>query len=140
MQKIQWDDSLSVGVDAIDEQHKRWIEHYNSVVGAILSHGGTAPVVTTLSFLLDYTDYHFTTEEGYMTEAGYPRLGEHKGKHAELREAVSHLVEDFEEEGPTPALEDAVETLLGRWLVAHIKAVDQRFGAYCVQRDIDVTA
>jgi len=138
MQKMQWDDRLSVGVDAIDEQHKRWIEHYNSVVGAIVSHGGTAPVVTTLSFLLDYTDYHFATEEGWMTASQYPRLEEHKEKHAGLREAVSHLVADFEEEGPTPALQDAVETLLGTWLLDHIETVDQLFGTFCVERDIEL--
>jgi hemerythrin len=130
MKKIQWDDSLSVGVDAIDEQHKIWIGRYNSVVEAIESRGGPAPVTNTLGFLIDYTDVHFSTEEGFMTQAGYPELDAHKAKHEELRGTVANLVQDFEEEGETHVLEDAVETLLGNWLIDHIRETDQLFGAF----------
>ena len=130
MKKIQWDDSLSVGVDAIDEQHKIWIGRYNSVVEAIESRGGPAPVTNTLGFLIDYTDVHFSTEEGFMTQSGYPELDAHKAKHEELRGTVANLVQDFEEEGETHVLEDAVETLLGNWLIDHIRETDQLFGAF----------
>jgi hemerythrin len=130
MNKIQWDDSLSVGVDAIDEQHKIWIGRYNSVVEAIESRGGPAPITNTLGFLIDYTDTHFSTEEGFMTRAGYPELGAHKAKHDELRETVANLIQDFEEEGETHALESAVETFLGNWLIDHIRETDQLFGAF----------
>jgi hemerythrin len=130
MKKIQWDDSLSVGVSAIDEQHKTWIGRYNSVVEAIESRGGPAPVTNTLGFLIDYTDVHFSTEEGFMTQAGYPALGAHKEKHEELRGTVAGLVQDFEEEGETHVLETAVETFLGNWLIDHIRETDQLFGAF----------
>jgi hemerythrin len=130
MKKIQWDDSLSVGVDAIDEQHKIWIGRYNSVVEAIESRGGRAPVTNTLGFLIDYTDVHFSTEEGFMTQAGYPELDAHKAKHEELRGTVANLVQDFEEEGETHVLEGAVETLLGNWLIDHIRETDQLFGTF----------
>jgi hemerythrin len=117
-------------VDAIDEQHKIWIGRYNSVVEAIESRGGPAPVTNTLGFLIDYTDVHFSTEEGFMTQAGYPELDAHKAKHEELRGTVANLVQDFEEEGETHVLEDAVETLLGNWLIDHIRETDQLFGAF----------
>jgi hemerythrin len=136
MKKIAWDESLSVGVDVIDRQHQTWIARYNSVVDAIGSAGATAPVVSTLDFLLDYTGYHFATEEGIMREAGYPEFEGHQAKHVALREAVANLGEDFEEEGSTTALGEAVETLLGNWLIQHIKNTDQRFGAYVRERGI----
>ena len=130
MKKIHWDDSLSVGIDAIDDQHRRWIGHFNSVVDAIESRGGHAPVTSTLGFLIDYTELHFTTEEGFMTETAYPELAAHKAKHEELRTTVANLIADFEEEGDTPALENAIDTFLGTWLVEHIRSTDQLFGAY----------
>jgi hemerythrin len=138
MKKIQWDDGLSVGVDAIDDQHKKWIEHYNSVVEAIESRRGPAPVTQTLGFLIDYTDVHFTTEEGFMAQAGYPWLDAHKAKHEELRGTVANLVSDFEEEGETRALEDAVETFLGSWLITHIHDTDQLFGTFVKEHGIVV--
>jgi hemerythrin len=136
MKKIAWDESLSVGVDIIDRQHQTWIARYNGVVDAIGSAGATAPVVSTLDFLLDYTGYHFATEEGIMRAAGYPELEGHLAKHVALGQAVANLGEDFEEEGSTLALGEAVETLLGNWLIQHIKNTDQRFGAYVRERGI----
>jgi hemerythrin len=136
MKKIVWDDSLSVGMDAIDAQHKTWIEHYNRVVDAIEAQGGPAPVTTTLSFLIDYTDLHFTTEQGFMAQAAYPAMDEHVAKHDELRRTVADLVEDFEEEGATHALDEAVETFLGTWLITHIRDTDQLFGAYVRENGI----
>jgi hemerythrin len=130
MKKIQWDDGLSVGVNAIDEQHKIWIGRYNSVVEAIESRGGPAPIINTLGFLIDYTDTHFSTEEGFMAQAAYPGFDAHKAKHEELRATVANLIQDFEEEGETHALEGAVETFLGNWLIDHIRETDQLFGAF----------
>lgn len=138
MKKIAWDESLSVGIDVIDRQHQTWIARYNGVVDAIGSAGATAPVVSTLDFLLDYTVYHFATEEGIMREAGYPELEGHQAKHEALRQAVANLGEDFEEEGSTNALGEAVETLLGNWLIQHIKNTDQRFGEFVRERGIVV--
>ena len=74
-----------MGVDAIDDQHKTWIEHYNGGVEAIESRLGPAPVTRTLGFLIDYTDVHFSTEEGFMSRTGYPGLETHVAKHEELR-------------------------------------------------------
>lgn len=135
MKRIAWDDSLSIGIDAIDGQHQTWIARYNNVVDAIGSPGSTAPVVSTLDFLIDYTELHFATEEGFMRESGYPSLEAHKAKHEELRRAVADLGEDFEEEGSTYALGEAVETLLGNWLIDHIQSTDQFFGAYVREGD-----
>ena len=136
MKKIQWDDSLSVGVDAIDDQHKTWIEHYNGVVEAIESRRGPAPVTQTLGFLIDYTDVHFSTEEGFMSRTGYPGLDAHVAKHEELRGTVADLVRDFEEEGETHSLGSAVDTFLGNWLITHIRDTDQLFGAFVRERGI----
>jgi len=136
MKKIEWDDSLSVGIDVIDGQHQRWIEHFNSVVDAIESRGGHAPVTRTLGFLIDYTDLHFSTEERFMTQTAYPRIAGHMAKHEELRTTVANLIGDFEEEGDTPALEQAIDTFLGTWLIEHIKSTDQLFGAFVKESGI----
>lgn len=139
MRKIQWDDSLSVGVDVIDGQHQDWMEHYNSVVDAIESEGGPAPVTRTLSFLIEYTDMHFATEEGIMTKVGYPDLDAHRVKHQELRLTVANLIADYEEEGETAALETAVDTFLGNWLITHIRDTDQVFGRYVKEHGVAVS-
>jgi hemerythrin len=48
-------------------------------------------------------------------------------------------VQDFEEEGPTQILADAINTFLGNWLIMHIQQVDQKFGAFVKEKGIVIT-
>ncbi|MBD3237059.1 MAG: bacteriohemerythrin [Candidatus Eisenbacteria bacterium] len=136
MSRVQWDESLSIGIRVIDEQHQRWIQHLNEVASALESEEGAAHIVKTLGFLVDYTEYHFTTEEKHMAAHGYPEIEAHRAKHAELKRTLANLVQEFEEDGATQSLADAVDTLLGNWLVKHIREVDQAFGDFLQERDI----
>jgi hemerythrin len=139
MKKLQWESNLSVGIELIDDQHRKWIDHFNSAVEAVQSRQGSAQISKTLDFLLDYTGVHFSTEEKHMSQASYPGLGEHKGKHDELRGTLANLVQDFEEEGVTQALVDSIDTFLGNWLIKHIQEVDMQFGAYVKEKGIVVS-
>jgi hemerythrin len=130
MNKIQWNDDLSINLEAIDTQHKTWIAHYNDVVDAIESRKDKTHIIKTLGFLSDYTNTHFAAEEDYMVKNQYPGLQEHRAKHEALRRTVADLIQDFKEEGVTSALSNAVETLLGNWLIQHIQQVDQVFGKF----------
>ena len=130
MKKIQWQDNLSVGIELIDNQHKQWIEYYNKTVEAIASGQSHSQITKTLGFLIDYTEVHFSSEEKYMSERNYAGLGAHRAKHAELRTTLADLVKDFEEEGITHNLGDALETFLGNWLIKHIREFDLSFGAF----------
>ena len=130
MGKMQWQDSLFVGIELIDNQHKQWIEYYNNTVEAVASQKSHAQIMKTLGFLIDYTETHFSTEEKHMAVSNYAGLAEHQGKHNELRSTLTGLVKDFEEEGVTPKLAQAMDTFLGNWLIKHIQDVDTKFGAY----------
>lgn len=80
MGKYQWDDSLSVGVELIDDQHKLLIQRLNDVNDAIEESLGETQIVKTLEFLIQYTDYHFSTEEKNMKATEYPGYESHKKK------------------------------------------------------------
>jgi hemerythrin len=130
MKKMGWDDSLSIGIELIDNQHKAWMEHFSAAADAIKTNQSQVQISKTLGFLMDYTDLHFSTEEKYMAELGYSELPEHKARHNELRAALANLVKDFEEEGATSRLADAIGSFLGNYLVQHIQALDGKFAAF----------
>lgn len=134
MQRIEWDDSLAVGVDMIDEQHQTWISRYNSVLDAIEERHGAEIVSKILGFLVDYTETHFAAEEARMAETNYPEMEEHMAKHKELLGTLDGLVQDFREDGPTEVLAEAVDTFLGNWLIKHIRDVDTKLGAFLAER------
>ena len=136
MEKIQWSEELSIGIDLIDDQHQMLIERINDVSAAAEAHHGVEKIAKTLDFLVEYTDFHFSTEEKHMAAHSYPGLEEHHAKHEDLKDTLRDLEQDFREEGATYILANSLNTLLGNWLVKHIKAVDVPFGAFLKEKGI----
>ena len=134
MAKIEWDDSLSVGIDLIDDQHKMLIERLGNLSKAVESRQGAQLIMKSLDFLVDYTDFHFSTEEKHMLEQNYKGLDFHKKQHEEFKNSINHLVEDFEEEGATRALATSINFFLMNWLINHIKGVDVAFGKFLTEK------
>jgi len=130
MAKIEWNDSLSVGIDLIDEQHKMLIQRLKDLSKAVEMQQGETEISKTLEFMIDYTDFHFSSEEKHMAEQKYPGLDYQQKQHEGFKETLKHIVEDFEEEGPTRALVTSINTFLFNWLINHIKAVDLKFGEF----------
>jgi hemerythrin len=135
MEKIEWDDSFSIGIDLIDEQHKMLIQRLKAVTEAIESNQGEGTIAKTLDFLLDYTDFHFSEEEKQMAGHDYPGLDLQKQQHEEFKDSVKKLVEDFEQEGAVKDIADHIRDFLFNWLVKHIKEVDHQFGQFLKQKE-----
>lgn len=135
MEKIEWDNSLSIGIDLIDEQHKMLIQRLNSLSMAVESRQGETEIMKTLEFMTDYTDFHFSSEEKHMKEQNYPGLEHQQKEHEEFRDTLKRIVEDFEQEGPTRALTTSINTFLTNWLIKHIKGVDLKFGKFLKDKD-----
>ncbi len=130
MTEIEWDDSLSVGVDLIDEQHKMLIQRIKDLSDAVNSSRGAGQIGKTLGFMIDYTNFHFSTEEKHMTELGYPGFDIHKQQHEEFKTTLNDMVTEFEEDGATAQLGEGVNTYLINWLIKHIKSIDTKFGEF----------
>ncbi len=134
MEKIEWDESLSVGIDTIDVQHKMLIQRLNDVSEAIESNQGEGTIAKTLDFLVDYTSFHFSEEEKQMTEHHYPGLEHQKELHKEFKESLERLELDFEEDNATKELANHIRTFLFNWLIKHIKEVDLEFGKFVKEK------
>ena len=88
MEKIQWSNDLSVGVDLIDEQHKMLIDRLNNLSEAIETRQGGMQIAKTLGFLIEYTDFHFSAEMKHMEANGYPGAESHGTKHLEFTDTL----------------------------------------------------
>ena len=103
---FEWDDNYSVGVAEIDEQHQELIELINRLHEAIEqgSAGNAASsaineldtMSSVLDELVDYSCYHFSTEEKYMLEYTYPEYDRHKRLHAQFVDRVEAFKRDYE--------------------------------------------
>ncbi len=134
MTEIAWTPDLAVGVDLIDAQHRELIDKMNELDRAVRFSRGVPKIIKTLDFLIEYTDFHFGTEEKNMVEMEYPQIDYHRGQHAEFVTTLKNLEMDFEEEGATQALAESINTFMFNWLVKHIKTVDVQFGKFIAEK------
>lgn len=132
---VEFDESLVTGNEAIDDQHKEWIEKINKLVSCCKEGSGKLEAIQMLNYMADYSEFHFEAEEKLQEDMNYPGLEEHRQKHAEFRKAVEELHEMLEEEeGPSEAFVAAVNKNVVDWVFAHIKTFDCSVASYINMR------
>ncbi len=128
MPLMTWNDRFSVNVGEVDTQHKKLVELLNNFHDAMKQGKGKEAMASTFSELLDYTSYHFSTEEKLFRTHGYPDYFFHKRQHDELTKQAVELSKRFSE--GEPVLSSETMTFLKKWLNDHIIGCDKKFGPF----------
>lgn len=127
MPLMTWNDELSVKVKEIDDQHRKLIGLINILNDAIQAGEGKQILEETLSELVDYTGYHFQTEEKYMKKFEYPGYLAHKVAHDEFaRQVLTHQANLKADKFVEPLV---VMAFLKVWVTSHIMDMDHQYAA-----------
>ena len=126
-----WSDDYSVGIQAVDEQHRTLIGLINQLHLAIVEHRGKATACEVLDRVTEYTREHFMLEERLMQLSNYPDYEAHRQQHRAMIDQVQLLRHRFYDESQPIAFD--LLYLLKKWLIGHINESDMRFGAYFAQ-------
>ncbi len=122
---INWNDSLSVGVVEIDNQHKKLVSMLNDLSDAMKARKGNEVLGKIIADLLAYTKTHFAAEEKYFIKFGYPDTAEHKKEHAGFIQEITKFKADFDSGKISVSID--VMKFLSAWLQKHIKGTDQKY-------------
>lgn len=128
MQMMVWTENYEIGIPEVDEQHQHLISVVNDLHEAILKGQGQDYLENVLNKLIDYVEFHFSTEEKLMEKVEYPEMGEHCFEHLGLKSRVLAFQKKFKEESE-PLSEDLM-LFLRYWLENHITVVDKKIGSY----------
>ena len=131
MQEIKWDESLSVGVDEIDEDHQRLVELFNLLNQAVAKEESSQYVDALFEELVSFTESHFRHEERLMVRHEYDGLDDHKDEHLHLIDLIRDLQRRFHERKHQLSTDDL--KYLKEWLTTHIVSQDMRLGYYLSQ-------
>ena len=127
---MPWTTNLSVGVKAIDDQHKTWFEKAEKLFEAGKNKQTAEYIGELLDFLEDYTKKHFADEEKYMQSIRYPGLSEQRTAHAAFIEQLAALKKEYKNSGSNLlVILNANKMVLG-WLTQHISLMDKKIGEY----------
>ena len=128
MKDLIWDDSLSVQIQEIDEDHRKLVDLFNMLNRSIVEGDASDYIEAVLEELLSCTIWHFRHEERLMTKYSYEGLLEHKKEHQELIESAMELKQKFLQKEKTLSSEDI--EFLEHWLTGHILGVDMELGSF----------
>jgi hemerythrin len=121
MAKFIWTSQLNVGIEVIDQQHRRIVEYINQLDDARSNGHSREEIGYLINDLVDYTISHFGFEESLQEEANYPFAKSHKKVH----DLFTQRVADFQvryDKGED--VSKGLNSLLVTWLFNHIKRDD----------------
>ena len=125
---IKWEDKYSVGVESMDNQHKKLIQMINDVFDELRGEGKHERLMEIIEGLVEYTHVHFKAEEAVFEKFDYPETVEHKAEHEKFINQIADFKEGFEA-GKIPLSMDIV-AFLENWLFSHILGTDQKYSEF----------
>lgn len=127
---IKWSSEYVIGIDKIDEQHKRLFEIANQAYDLLkdeFSIDKYDKIVVIIKELQDYTKYHFKFEEDYMASIGYRKFFSQKVAHDDFIKKIYSIdlkkIDSNQDKAIINLLDFVVE-----WIGAHIKEEDSQIG------------
>jgi hemerythrin len=126
----KWQESYSVGISLIDEQHHELFSMVNTLcAGCFQENKKSAKIFfeQNIHTLVEYIRYHFSTEERLLEFIGYSNAARHRQQHMEFLKKI------IPQPGPSE-MENFPFTPYVRyirdWLFAHITVSDKEYGIF----------
>jgi hemerythrin len=120
---FEWSDKLSVGIPAVDRDHRRIIDCVNQLHDAVIAEGDCKVLDSLLSRLIAVTEDHFLREEIIWEGARYIDLDRHKEQHADLLKTAHDFQAKFR--ARRVALSMDIMRALHGWVSNHILVSDR---------------
>jgi len=124
MTLIAWRNEFSVGVDAVDHEHREMIALINELDEAMQDDASQATVVEALGEIYARISAHFALEEKTMRDARYTRLAEHKQDHEQLLDELLDVIDSVDDEGRYDRAD--LSRSLDRWFSDHFRTHDAK--------------
>jgi len=124
MSLITWRNEFSVGVDAVDHEHRELIGLINELDEAMGANADQATVVGALGEIYARVAAHFALEEKEMRAARYTALNSHKQDHEVLLDELLDVIDSVDAQGRYDR--EDLSTTLDRWFSDHFRTHDAK--------------
>ena len=127
MAKLVWTEQADIGIDEVDQQHRKIVAYINQLDDAYYSGLPRKKLGKIINDLVEYTVYHFKAEENLLEKAGYPFLKAHQKAHVLYAQGILDFQSRFEK---GEDISGDMEGLLAKWFFDHLKHDDTDFVQY----------
>lgn len=124
---IKWKETYNIGINNIDEQHKKLFEIANRAYELLENEfciDKYDKIVQILEELENYTIYHFKSEEEYMLSIGYKKFLSQKVEHDEFIKKFHDINLNIIDENQDKYIIETLEFVVN-WITDHILLKDK---------------
>ena len=137
--KFVWDKNYSVKVKKFDSQHQHFFEITNSIYDLIqninVSRDELFPKILEL---VNYGEYHLSSEEEAFTKFNYPDANGHLQEHALYRQRTQEYLERcIDTSANLNLLAKELADFASSWLVEHISTIDKKYSSSFEKKEIN---
>ncbi len=132
----KWTPDLSVGIDALDDDHKGFFEMADQLRDAVGRPEPDPMTVESILLVLDeYVTGHFWREENALKKGPHLEYVAHKREHDKFKTRYNSITTLYYD-GRREAIRELPE-LVCSWIVEHIRRTDRRYAAWLKATDVD---
>lgn len=124
MSLLRWEKRYSVGIEAVDHEHRELIDLINELHETATSQGSKVSVLGFFGDLYKAISAHFALEERFMREKGYGELRPHKLDHERLLDEIRDIMENYETKDVFD--DKLLARQLDAWFSRHFESHDAR--------------
>lgn len=124
---LNWENIYSVNVKEIDDQHKKLFSLINEVHS--LEEKNNLEIKKIIKEMIEYSVYHFDTEEKYFEKYGYPFEEEHEKMHEMYKDAIKKIEENFDNQSTKENILN-ISNFLKNWWLNHIQKEDIKYSTF----------
>lgn len=132
MPLMAWDQSMSVGVKEIDEQHQHLFLLANDVANGLRKGFDKDSIQKSLRVLCDYAVEHFAAEEALMDMDTYKEYDLHLNEHMQCTTKAMDFLEMFCDDKIVD-MNDFLQFLLF-WIRDHIMTMDMTLARFLAEK------
>ncbi len=122
-----WTEKFSVGVEALDDQHKELFKLLHDLSVALKTDVNADPG-SALTRLQTYILFHFSSEEHLLAKYGYADLEQHVEEHERFKAKVDEFKRKYSDDKPKLALE--IRNWIAEWIVSHVMETDKKYADF----------
>jgi hemerythrin len=93
MMLLQWKEKYSIGIEAVDHEHRELIDLINRLHAEFAARRAKETIEAFFGDLYRGISAHFALEERFMREQCYGALPEHKADHERLLDEIRDIME-----------------------------------------------
>lgn len=124
MSLIEWKKEFSVGVAAVDLEHRDLIELINDLHAMMGKSATQEQVIASLGEIFAQISAHFALEEKLMRDTKYEHFRSHKDDHEKLLDEIRDIMDRVEDDGRFD--DQRLSDELDRWFTEHFRTHDAK--------------